>query len=487
MKKNQDAFAPKQTLKESFQELTSAKGVRLGGYSAISIIIVLVIAVVLNLAVGKLPSTLTQLDTSKDQLSAISAQTKETVANLNQDITLYWIVQEGSEDPTLELLVSRYTDLSDHIKLVKIDPVVSPNFASQYTTAQIYNNSFIAVCGERSQYVSYYDLYVTDYSNYYTTGETSTEFYGESCLTGAVAYVTSETLPKMYLLDGHGSITVPSNIKSMITKQNIETVNLNLLTDGVVPEDCDVLMIFAPQTDLSKEEAAAIGDYLAAGGKMMLVTGYVDTELKNLNAVMADYGTQLKDGIVFEGSANNYYQYPYLHLPNIESHTITAPIESGYYVMYPEPQAIAQVDAKSGTVAVTPLLTTSSTAYIKTDVASATTYEKSEEDEEGKFMLAAAITDSASDSQIVWFTSTLFCQTTYDEAVGGTNSDLFLNALSWMCQSENNITIHAKTISTEYLTVPATSVALLALMMIAVLPIGCIVIGIYVAIGRRKR
>ena len=130
-KQNQDAFAPKKTLKEELQEMTSTKAFRIGGYSAISIIIVVVIAVVLNLAVGKLPSTLTLLDTSSNQLSAISDQTKDTVSALEQDVTIYWIVQEGSEDPTLDLLLSRYTDLSDHVKVQTIDPVINPNFAAQ--------------------------------------------------------------------------------------------------------------------------------------------------------------------------------------------------------------------------------------------------------------------------------------------------------------------------------------------------------------------
>lgn len=486
-KKDQDAFAPKMSLKERVQKSVSAKGFRLGGYSAVSIVIVLIVAVIINLAFGKLPSSATKLDLTADKLSSISEQTKTLVSALEQEVTVYWIVQDGSEDATIEQLLNRYTDLSSKCKVVKKDPVVNPNFASQYTSDQVYNNSLIVVCGERSQYISYYDIYVTDYSNYNTTGETSTEFYGESCITSAVDYVTSADLPTMYVLDGHGDSGLDASLSNMIAKQNITVTSLNLLTESAVPSDCDVLMIYAPQTDLSKDEAKMITDYLASGGKMMLITGYTDQAMPNLDSVMAAYGTARKDGMVFDGNKSNYYQYPYLLLPNIGDHDITAPFASGYYVLYPEAQAIEKTGNAPETVTVTDLLTTSDAAYIKQNVTNLNTLEKEGEDEEGEYTTAVAIADSDSNAQIVWFTSTLFTQSSYDEAVGGTNTDLFLNALSWMCKSESNITIHAKTISQQYLTVSASTRAILMLIMLVVLPLAFLAVGIYVAVSRRKR
>ncbi len=485
-KKVQNPFAEK-SLKERFTEATSAKAFRLGGYSAVSIIIVVIIAVIINLALGELPSSLTKLDLSTDKLSTVSQQTKENVSALEKDVTVYWIVQEGSEDAYIEQLLDRYTDLSKHLKVEKRDPVVNPNFASQYTTEQIYNNSLIVVSGEKSQYISYYEIYVTDYTNYYTTGQTTTQFYGESCVTAAVEYVTSEDLPTMYILDGHGSASMDATLLNLIGKQNIDTTGLNLLTEAEVPADCDLLAIYAPETDLSKPEADAIQAYLGKGGKLLLVTAHSQEAMPNLADVMAYYGVKQGEGVVFEADTASYYQYPYLLLPQINDHTITAPIATGYYVLYPQAQAIEQVEGAAETVTVTPLLTSSDKAFVKLDVSNMKTYEKEEGDIEGQYDLAVAIEDSATNAQIVWFTGTQFTLSDYDEAVGGTNHDLFLNALSWMCKSESSITIHAKTISNEYLTMSASARAILTLVMIAILPLAFVVVGIYVAISRRKR
>ena len=73
-----------------------------------------------------------------------------------------------------------------------------------WATARLTNNSLIVVCGERSTYVSYNDIYEYDLTDYYTTGEYDVNFAGESALTSAIDYVTSEDLPKVYALTGHG-------------------------------------------------------------------------------------------------------------------------------------------------------------------------------------------------------------------------------------------------------------------------------------------
>jgi hypothetical protein len=36
-------------------------------------------------------------------------------------------------------------------------------------------------------------------------------------------------------------------------------------------------MIFVPDSDLSTEEASKVSDYLASGGKLLLLTQYTDT------------------------------------------------------------------------------------------------------------------------------------------------------------------------------------------------------------------
>ena len=48
---------------------------------------------------------------------SITDETKTALKDLDQDVTLYYIVQKGSEDDTIEKLLEHYDELSDHIKV----------------------------------------------------------------------------------------------------------------------------------------------------------------------------------------------------------------------------------------------------------------------------------------------------------------------------------------------------------------------------------
>jgi ABC-type uncharacterized transport system involved in gliding motility auxiliary subunit len=98
---------------------------------------VVAIAVAINLVMSTLPVSLTQIDVSNQKLFTLSEQTKQIVKGLNQGITVYWLVQPGSEDVTVEKLLDNYKDLSDKIKVKHIDPVEQPNL-QQNTPPRIY-------------------------------------------------------------------------------------------------------------------------------------------------------------------------------------------------------------------------------------------------------------------------------------------------------------------------------------------------------------
>ena len=109
-----------------------SRAFRAGGYSLAAAAIVIAIAVALNLMVNALPASWTKVDLTDTGLYSLSSQTEQLTAALEEDVTVYWIVQSGSEDSTLGQLLERYESLSKHLKVVEKDPVVYPNFAQQY-------------------------------------------------------------------------------------------------------------------------------------------------------------------------------------------------------------------------------------------------------------------------------------------------------------------------------------------------------------------
>ena len=109
-------------------------------YSLIVTAIVLALLIVLNILAAALPTTWTQYDISSTKLYSITSNTKAVVNALEEDVTIYWIVQAGEEDKVIENLLDRYDVLSDHIEVVKKNPDIYPTFAEQYTDCLLYTS-----------------------------------------------------------------------------------------------------------------------------------------------------------------------------------------------------------------------------------------------------------------------------------------------------------------------------------------------------------
>ena len=70
-----------------------------GSYALAISAIVLALLVVVNVLVSILPTSLTRFDISSSQLYSITSNTKSVVNALEEDVTIYWIVQADQEDP----------------------------------------------------------------------------------------------------------------------------------------------------------------------------------------------------------------------------------------------------------------------------------------------------------------------------------------------------------------------------------------------------
>ncbi len=456
-----------------------------GSYSLTISIVVLAILIVVNIFASALPTAVTKYDISASKLYSITSNTKVVVNALEQDVTIYWVVQSGQEDEVIENLLGKYDSLSDHIQVVKKNPDVYPTFAEQYTDETVRNNSLIVECGDRSRFIGYDDIYVQEADIYSYSYNTS--FDGEGAITSAIDYVVSEELPQVYILEGHGEADLPASFQEQIEKENIETNTLSLLTVDAIPEDADCVMIYAPESDISQEEKDLLAGYAAGGGKLFVVAGPAqDGILENLYDLLADYGVEANEGIVVEGDREHYsFQGPAVLLPDMSSDTITdSLIEENYYPIMPISLGLT-VTENTGGGTVTELLTTSYTSYSKLAGYSMTDYEKEDGDIDGPFALAVSI-DTAGEGKIVWFTSSYFLEDMYNATSSGANANLGMNALSSLIGETEAMAIRSKSLNYNYLTISESAASLLKVAMIGVFPLLYLGIGIWVVLRRRR-
>lgn len=224
---SEDDAIPKIKLGAKIKESFHNRKFRSGAYTTAVSLIVVVIVLVVNIFLSKFDL---KVDLSSNALFTLTDATKDYVATIEDDITIYYLVQAGNEYDYYVNLAEKYDALSDRITLEYKDPVLYPKFASAYTDAKVTENSVVVVnnTNGRSKYIDYSDMKETqvDY-NTYTQYDSAIDFEGQ--VTSALQYVTNEELPVFYQVTGHDETEVGTSFSDLLTKQNVDVQTLSLI------------------------------------------------------------------------------------------------------------------------------------------------------------------------------------------------------------------------------------------------------------------
>lgn len=468
-------------IKKSF----SGRKFRSGAYVTMVSAVVIVMVIVVNMIFTKLNI---QFDLSNQGMYTLSKDSKKLIKDLDDDITIYYLVKAGSELDQFKNIVNKYDQASSKIKVIKKDPVMYPQFAKKYTSETVKENSFIVYDNKTkiSKYVDYNDMLVqqTDYQTYQQT-TTGIDVEGE--LTSAIQYVSTKNRPKMYIVSGHGEAETGDTFKETMSKSNVETKSLKTITAKSIPDDCNILFINAPTSDFSDPETKMIKDYLAKGGKAVITLDYNASELKNLLSIMDYYGIELVNGRVLEGDTSMCSSSGInILLPNIETHDITSQASTNTTpVVMMDAAGLSISKTLRSTLKVEPLLTTSDKSYAKVDPNS-TKAAKEDGDIDGPFNLGLVSTDNYNKvtSNVVVYSSAITF--TEDTASYG-NSQLLSGTVGYLVGNSKLLTIPTKSIESAKIYPTQNQVIVLAATTIIVIPALILILGGIICYRRRRK
>lgn len=467
----------------------SVHNISMGAYSSITVVIGIALAVIVNLIAGQIPTKYTNIDITTNQLYTITDQTKELLASLNDDVTVYVLSSEDGADSTISQTLKSYEEASSHIKVEYIDPLVNPQFASSYSTSNLSQNSLIVETAKRYKVISYNEMYETevDYSTY---SQNVTGYDGEGQLTSAISYCTSDDMPKIYIISGHNEYTLDSGFTTALEKENIDYETISLMEYDAIPDDAECIIIHAPEKDFSEDDANKVIDYLNNGGKAFITAEYVEEQMPNFEKILSEFGLTIEKGYAVDTNAGNYYQTPIYLLPNVEySDETTGLTGSHTYVMAPYAEAIAVPDVDVDSITYTKLLTTSEKSLVKTDVKNATSFDKEEGDIEGPLCIgvkAEKTLDSGS-AVLYVFSSAQFFTDNVDNAVSGNNRTLFTNIMSTIASHDVSVSVPVKSYDYDNLTASTKDVVLFETIVVILIPLALIITGFVVWFKRRKK
>lgn len=302
--------------------------------SPVLAIILCVCAIVTNTALSFLPVRLSTIDVTANKSITLSASTKEFLSSLDCNVQIYEINADGS-NRQFEYFVELYDEYSDKItvknvfqddireKLVSLGwdgtsnimsytlLIESENGRSQVfhpRMAYYYTNPEFGEMSE-SQYGQYYDTlsqyaaaYPESYQEMFNSFVNDTKAYSntEQQLSALIEYTTLDIIPSAYYLTGHGEPSPEkSNLYYFLTTVGFDFGGaLDLSSATALPEDASTIIINAPTSDLSIDEAALIKNFLAGGGSMTLITNEANLDMPNLMSLLSHYGVSAKKGYV---------------------------------------------------------------------------------------------------------------------------------------------------------------------------------------------
>ena len=478
----------KPSMTDAIKASFTSRKFRGGAYATTISAIVIIMVIVVNIIVTQLGL---KVDVSNEGMYTITDVTKDYVNNIKDDITIYYLVQSGNEDDKFTEIVNKYPGLSKHIKVEFKDPILYPNFAKQYVDDTISDNSVLVVneTNGRAKYVDNSDMLVTEI-DYQTYQSNVTGIDVEGQITSAIQYVTTDDLPLMYMVQGHGETEIGTTLASALAKVNVKTDTLSTLTVESIPEDCSILLINAPQNDYSSDEVTMIKDYLSKGGDAIILADYRSSSLENFNSLLNYYGVSLVPGIVLEGS-QGYYMGQYVNnlVPKLGYHDITSTLSNNKTsVVVPTATGIQTLDSARSTIEITPLMTTSDSAYSKIDINSSSV-DKEDGDIDGPFSLGVAIDEKYNDVEtklVVYGSSFMLDESMVSYSSIG-NLDLFLNSVNYVADAPDALAVRTVSVEQKYLTMNAAQVNFWAVLIVAVIPVLILACGGYVCIRRRKR
>ncbi len=479
-------FCTAQTIQKRRYNI-SGGGLKVGAYSVTGILLAIAAVVAVNLGLNYVPEQYSSFDLTENRLYALTDETKAFLSGLSEDITIYVLAEEGAGDADFSKTLERMADQSTHIKIKYVSPAKNPNFYQNYTDVQPSSGSLIVEGDRRSTVVDYGDIYTyeMDYStySYQTTG-----YDGEGQTVSALAYVTTEDMPVFYAIGGHGELELEEKFVNTITKENAACETLMLYSVDEIPEDAQGVILNAPTSDYSKEDAEKVIAYLQKGGNALIISTMAEGEMANFKSILDFYGITEVDGTIVEEDRNYYYQNPYYLFPEIVSAEVTAPLADGL-VFAPFSKGLSY-DEEKDDIHYTPLLTTSSSAFSKVDITDNSDYSKGANDIDGPFTVSVKVEKSTENGGVshayVVGGESLFTSLA-DDMAPGNNVKLFSSMISMLAEHESSVAVPVKSLSMPNLVFNAQTAYLAAVLCVIVIPLATLAAGLVVWLRRRRR
>jgi ABC-type uncharacterized transport system involved in gliding motility auxiliary subunit len=453
----------------------TGRALQFGALTALSVLALLTALGAANWAAHKRPKS---WDLTRDRIFTLQDDTVRTLKNLKGDvkaIAVYRLDEEGYGQA--EGLLKRYAALSPRFTYEMVDPYKSPEKARTYGIVAG-GPRILLVAGPQKAPASAPD---------------------EQGITNALVKVSRSGSRKVYFTLGHGEPEPASedprgygHFAKSLSSEGYEVGTISLLEKKDVPDDASVVIVAGARTGFLKAEVEALQRYAAKGGHLGV---FLEPEAEaGLDGFLKEYGIQDDDDIVVDPSpAAQILGSPVspIVMPSA-SHPISRELADTALVF---PTARSLVALTGAAVTPTPLALTSPEAWGETDVKGVFergVARRDQGEKVGPLPLAMAVEKEVKGEgkrsdhvRLVAAGDGDFFTNKYLQ-LGG-NRDFAMNAVGWLAEQEDRITIRPKNREASLVMLTEAQATALKFLSVDVLPVSLLGLGLAVWMVRRSR
>ncbi|MCL2069863.1 MAG: GldG family protein [Treponema sp.] len=479
--------AIKNFFKNNFRSSFKTRQVKYGGYAVLLTLALLAGLILLNLTVSQFSP---QLDLTWSGLYTLSEQSLQVLETIQSPVRFYGLWRPGEENQDVITVINLYLARSPNISFELVDPDRNPGFVLRYDRERqgIPRGSLIVEGEMGFRLIGPRDFFELSQSP--TGGASITGISVERRITSALLFAATGETPVVYEITGHDEIPLAAmGMENDLELENFALRPINLLLADI-PYDATMLVLNCPRRDLAAAEAEKLLDYLDGGGRLMVLADFNIMGLTNLNTVLASYGLEFNYGIVRETDPFYVAIDPRSAWPDLLDHEITRPLldKTRTPVVLFEPMALSILETRRRTVEVTPLMTSSPSAFLRSNLDETSTA-RTASDMGGPLVLAAAVSDPSwvqgdeSQTRIVAIGAGSLLPLGLQAF--GANLDLFMNGITWLGDRPENISIRSKSVFVLPLRMNLVQIALFGALFVFLIPTAFFAGGLVTWLKRR--
>lgn len=440
-------------------------------------------------------------DLTRERSFSLSSHTLEVLSTLDQPVRIIGFHRhDGVEQRAFRDLAQRYAEASSRVEVQYVDPLRQPRLAERYQVSSD-QGTVVVESGDRQQRIESRPT--------------------EDALTKALVVVSSDTEHRICWSVGHGEPDPDDEaserglgaVVTELERMNYRVVESRIATGGV-DGSCDALVIARPQTDFLPPEREAVAAYLAQGGRVLVLLE--PGGAPGLVADMPRFGVSVGDDVVLDFDPRNTLlgvddpSFVVLTGDSLMPHPITRALSAA--VVLGIARSVSPLESPPDGLEIRELLQTGPQAWAETDadalhvqpdpyervghvpVAVAVTVREpgalgvlepaGEAAEEGPLDPARGVPadfEPQPGGRMVVIGDSDFANNVF--VTWGNNRDLFLNAVAWLVDEEQQIGERPE--FGDSLTITAVGEAVLCLISIFVVPGGAAFLALVVLVRRR--